>query len=140
MLIVVCNRVANGLFLLCPQLIRNHIQRFQNATVSAKIIEPAASRGTVDMEPLRPRLVRHAQLAKIGVKRLVREALSRAIVKDGSPLPLQLRQRIGGVCLLLDASLYILLLGVSDFCPSVVVCDLRRGVGINHGECLLRGI
>ena len=81
------------------------------------------------MEPLRPRLVRHAQLAKVGVKRLVREALSGAIVKDGSPLPLQLRQCIGGVCLLLDASLYILLLGVSDFCPSVVVCDLRRGVG-----------
>jgi len=115
-------------------------QRLQNAPVGLEVIKLGTSRRAVNMEPLCLFLVFHAGLAKICVEIVVGKAVKGAVIKDSGALPLQPCFRIGGMGLLLDAGLDVLVLGIADFRPAFVGGDLRRGVGINHGVCLLCGI
>ena len=88
-----------------------------------------------EVEPLRPLrrgLALHALLMQVGVEVLVREA-SAGLRREQCPprphLPLLDRQ-LG--CLLRDAGVRALLLGVADLLPPVVLGDVRSRPGVNE--------
>ena len=128
----VVGRLHRGRFLFGAQLILDGLGHVQHAVVLTELPETHLGRRGLDLVPLGVGFVGHVQTLEVTVEIGVAERLARVLV-GGVAVPVDDVAHVGGVRLLLDARLHVLL-GVADLRPPIVPGDLGRGVGIDLGK------
>ena len=134
----VVGRLLNGALLLGAQFILNRLGHVQHAVVLAELPEAHLGRRGLDLVPLGVGFVGHVQTLEVTVEIGVAERLARVLV-GGVAVPVDDVAHVGGVRLLLDARLHVLL-GVANLRPPVVPRYLGRGIGIDLGKGGARGL
>ena len=125
--------LLDGLILLIAQLIPDCRRGIQDAMVLPKLVEAHLRGIRLYLEPLGIRLVGDVEFLQIPVEVGVPEGFTRVLVGCVA-MPVDDVVHVGGMCLLLDTGLYILL-GIADLCPTFMTGNLGSRISVNLREC-----
>ena len=76
---------------------------------------------------------------KISMKISIPKCITRAVIIDGSTLPLLMPLNIGSMSLLIDTGIYVLL-RITNLSPAIMPLNLRSRIGIDHRHRLGAGL
>ena len=128
--------LCNGVLLLGAQRVRRRIvfAVLDDAAIGLVFIEALTGLRHRDFDVLRAVDLFITQLVEVGAEIIVCEGLAAAIVKNGAALPLDLLDDVHRMPLLMDAILHGLPVRVADLQMAIVPRNLRRGIGVHHGN------